>query len=208
MNPIRVRFLTHVGTVAYLRTYASYDEDTTSKCPTRGYHGRMTELARSRKVYDNDLGGSDDGHPVASYPATCDCGYVFSEDAHRRILLRRLFITAKNEEVPWENLQPGDLFFINMDHGDEHYCHGRWTNCDGNHLYCVLPGGHRWDINGRASNCTMKDDTLHRCWVCHGDPASGNIHVDKNGLTCRAGAGSIMVPEFHGFLKNGMLVSC
>lgn len=220
MNPIHARFLTHVGTVAYLRSYASSDDYKTRPCPTHGYHDAMTELSRSHVTYDDELGGRDESHPIESYPTLCDCGYVFGKDTRRHILRRRLLITAQGEEVPWENLQPGDLFYLNIDRGDEHYCHGRWTNCDGNHLHCVLPGGHHWDIDSRASNCTMKEDTVHRCWVRHGDPSrmlpvgpngimrNGVIHVDKNGLTCRAGAGSIVVPAFHGFLHHGMLKDC
>lgn len=215
MTPIHARLLTHVGTVAYLRAY-----ETADACPTHGYHNALRELARSREMYDQDLGGRDESHPTADYPVACDCGYVFLPGTRRHILRRRLFVTAQGEEVTWEALQAGDLFYLNMDRGEDHYCHGGWTNCDGNHLHCVLPGGHHWDIDGRASNCTMKEDTTHRCWVRHGNPAAmlpvgpegvrrnGVIHVDKNGATCHAGAGSIMVPEFHGFLHHGMLVSC
>jgi lambda family phage portal protein len=52
------------------------------------------------------------------------------------------------------------------------------------------PGG-TWDIDGRASNCTRPDDDTHRCWVRHGDPRTGVVHVDKDGDTCGAGSGSI-----------------
>lgn len=220
MTPIAARYLDQVGTVAYLRCYETGDVYSAGPCPTHGYHNRMVELARSRVIDDHELGGSDESYPPEAYPATCDCGYGFLPSARRHILRRRLFATAQNDEVTWEQLQPGDLFYLNIDRGEEHYCHGRWTNCDGNHLHCVLPGGHHWDIDGRASNCTMKEDTVHRCWVRHGDPTrrlpvgpdgawrNGVIHVDKNGLTCRAGAGSIAVPEFHGFLHHGMLKDC
>jgi hypothetical protein len=205
MTPIPARFLTHVGTVAYLRCYVTGED---CACPVKGYHDAMVELGRSRVVHDEYLGGMDASHPIESYPTTCACGYVFGDGTRRHILRRRLLVTAQGEEVTWEDVQPGDLFFLNTDCDKDHYCHGGWSNCDGKHLHCVLPGGHHWDIDGRASNCTMREDTTHRCWVRHGDPEHGIIHVDKNGLTCRAGAGSIVVPEFHGFLHNNMLVSC
>jgi hypothetical protein len=70
----------------------------------------------------------------------------------------------------------------------------------------VLPNGHIWDVDGRASNCDMKEDRTHRCWVRHGDPP--NVHVDKNGHTCHAGAGSILSGNYHGFLHNGELTNC
>lgn len=82
------------------------------------------------------------------------------------------------------------------------------TGPDGRYLICVMPGGHHWHIDGRASNCTMKDDEAHRCWVRHGRPEDGSLHVDKNGLTCQAGAGSIALPNWHGFLHGGALRQC
>ena len=68
---------------------------------------------------------------------------------------------------------------------------------------CKLPNGREWDIDSRCSNCTLPDDRIHRCWVRHGEPP--NIHVDKNGHTCSAGAGSILAGDYHGFLHNGEL---
>lgn len=75
---------------------------------------------------------------------------------------------------------------------------------DGRHLVCVTPAGH-WRIDSRASNCTMIDDDEHRCWIRHGSPEAGDLHVDKNGKTCAAGAGSIQMGSWHGFLHNGVL---
>jgi hypothetical protein len=39
--------------------------------------------------------------------------------------------------------------------------------------------------------------------VRHGRPEDGTLHVDKNGVTCASGGGSIMMADFHGFLHNG-----
>lgn len=47
----------------------------------------------------------------------------------------------------------------------------------------------------------MPDDAEHRCWIRHGEPPL--ITVDKNGLTCAAGAGSIQCRDYHGFLRDG-----
>jgi len=70
---------------------------------------------------------------------------------------------------------------------------------------CVLTPGGIWRIDSRASNCTMPYDYTHRCWVRHGEPP--NITVDKVGVTCQAGAGSILIGGWHGFLRNGELVT-
>lgn len=79
---------------------------------------------------------------------------------------------------------------------------------DGRSLMCVLPDGHVWGIDGRANNCTLPDDKEHRCWVRHGRPEDGTLHVDKAGLTCAAGAGSIATSKYHGFLHHGVLRDC
>lgn len=77
-------------------------------------------------------------------------------------------------------------------------------NTDGRILVVRLPNGNDWIIDSRANNCTLPADDNHRCWVRHGEPP--NITVDKNGLTCAAGAGSIQSGNYHGFLRNGELV--
>lgn len=74
---------------------------------------------------------------------------------------------------------------------------------DGRVLGVQTPGGH-WIIDSRCSNCTKKDDNVHSCWVRHGTPP--NITVDKNGVTCSAGGGSIQCGSYHGFLRNGELI--
>lgn len=77
---------------------------------------------------------------------------------------------------------------------------------DGMTLMVRCPDGHDWMVDSRARNCTMPDDSEHRCWVRHGDPRECRVTVDKDGLTCAAGAGSIDTGAWHGFLQNGQLV--
>ncbi len=76
-----------------------------------------------------------------------------------------------------------------------------WDNQTTPPLIVTTPSGGDWNIDSRASNCTMPNDRLHRCWVRHGDPP--NVTVDKAGHTCGAGAGSIISRDYHGFLRNG-----
>lgn len=106
-------------------------------------------------------------------------------------------------DTPSGRLEPGCLFW--SDHSGVHACFARWTNCDGRHLHAVLPNGRHWDIDSRARNCGSPDDGEHRCWVRHGEPP--NVHVDKAGLTCSAGAGSIAVDGYHGFLHHGVFTA-
>lgn len=80
--------------------------------------------------------------------------------------------------------------------------HPSYTFADGPALWVQTPGG-GWCIDSRASNCTMPYDYDHRCWVRHGEPPA--ITVDKAGVTCQAGAGSIQCGSYHGFLRDGAL---
>lgn len=97
-------------------------------------------------------------------------------------------------------LPAGTMFYM-------HFAGGQCSNhnlpcCT--HLMVVTPDGHWWDIDSRAGNCTKPEDKYHHCWVRHGKPP--DITVDKNGITCDAGAGSIQTPKWHGFLRGGYLV--
>ena len=78
---------------------------------------------------------------------------------------------------------------------------------DGICLCVCLPNSSTWMVDSRASNCTMPDDNAHKCWCRHGDPRTEPhlLTVDKNGVTCAAGAGSIQADDYHGFLTNGQL---
>lgn len=76
---------------------------------------------------------------------------------------------------------------------------------NGPHLIVICPNGGTWNVDSRASNCTMPYDYEHRCWIRHGIPP--NVTVDKNGNTCQAGAGSIKCGDYHGFLRNGVLTA-
>lgn len=86
---------------------------------------------------------------------------------------------------------------------------------DGKSIVCVVPYKRDgtlndttwWHIDSRANNCTMPEDKEHRCWCRHGTVGE-TVHVDKVGNTCAAGAGSIGVPGFHGFLHHGVLRDC
>jgi hypothetical protein len=81
-----------------------------------------------------------------------------------------------------------------------------WDNLREPPLHVHTPGGD-WNIDSRASNCTLPKDRTHRCWVRTGEPP--NVNVSKGGPgahTCGAGAGSIRAGDYHGFLRNGYLV--
>lgn len=209
---IQTRYIEHVGTIAYLRIY--WREQV--PCPNGSYHNAQREIARSNILFDNKLEGEVSDHiEDPRWPLQCEwCGKLVppknSGDnlsyLNYQVFRQKLYNNQSGKP------EPGDLFFLDykaMREDHPHHCHSAWTNCDGKHLQCILPNGEQWDIDSRASNCTKPEDRTHRCWVRHGDPTKGEvIHVDKNGNTCNAGAGSIIVDGWHGFLHQGILRKC
>lgn len=117
-----------------------------------------------------------------------------------QVFHKRLYNTASGSP------EPGDMYWAPWYHGNGLCLY--WDNCTDprGHLIVVLPNGREWDVDSRAGNCDMQSDRTHRCWVRHGEPP--NVHVDKGGHTCHAGAGSILVGNYHGFLHHGQLTEC
>lgn len=111
-------------------------------------------------------------------------------------LYRRL---DTGEEMGWYEAPAGAQMYVD---------YGTPNGPDGKSLAVKLPGNHTWHVDSMCSNCDMKDDKVHRCWIRHGDPRQCNVTVDKQGNTCKAGAGSILIDKWHGFLTNGELIQC
>lgn len=198
---IPTRFLTHVGFILYQRIYW------TGECKGRDYHNAMSVGARVYIDQDTEYSADPRDYPDG-WPTHCDkCGLeIPAQTAPHQILKRDLYQAPDGGEFTTDTAEPGDLLYVECWKGYGESCPYSWTNCAGYHLYCVLPTGRHWVIDSRAQNCTMPQDKEHRCWVRHGDPENGDVvHVDKLGHTCGAGAGSIAVEGYHGFLHNGSL---
>lgn len=175
------------------------------------YHNGMFLLGD----FDEPLPGPDDYEvernpkPAADdprWPATCDKdGFRFDDSDERQLFSLRLWADASGRLFTLrEDTPPGAMWFAWWYRHDGKCGFHPNGDCDPRgHLIVRLPGGWDWDIDSRASNCTKPDDFTHRCWVRHGEPPS--ITVDKNGVTCGAGAGSILAGNYHGFLRNGEL---
>jgi hypothetical protein len=132
-------------------------------------------------------------HDDPRWPRICKCGRPFSPDDPWQEWSERLYQRADTGRLLTLREAPDGAMW------DAWWM--PWKGPDGRSLMVKCPGGHEWSVDSRASNCTMRDDNEHRCWVRHGEPPV--ITVDKNGLTCQAGAGSILTGNYHGFLRNG-----
>lgn len=171
----------------------------------------MVELANEREVTDQ----------VRSWCHVAGCRRKHvDEDGRRRHAIAQPWTDTRYDvvrvdtgelvaEAVWSLSMcriPGAMFWWKVqDKAADERQRGAHQFASGPQLTVILPGGHPWNIDGRASNCTLPEDFEHRCWVRHGEPPA--ITVDKDGLTCAAGAGSIQVDGWHGFLRNGELVA-
>lgn len=195
-----------------LRRYTSYRDPDLPTCPRDGgrwntSHGAMLILGRHPATMipeaegwvtmaidnrDSQISWPPDDDP--RWPTHCECGFAFRDsDPHQRwtdMLYRRddtgetTTLRAAPDGAMWDAVW------------------SPWKGPDGRSLVVKCPGGSEWMIDGRATNCTLPNDTVHRCWIRHGEPP--RITVDKNGVTCSAGAGSIQIGNYHGFLRDGV----
>lgn len=180
----------------YKISYRAYVSSDKCKCSNEyGYHN-YSELIEYIEA---------DEFPVTKpmeYDETkinkCSCGYEFKKGDTFQRFVERVYVDKDGKEYLHREFPVGAMFYSD-------WLNDIFPGPDGRCLTVITPGG-EWNIDGRASNCTMPEDKIHRCWVRHGTPP--NITVDKNGNTCRAGAGSIAQKNYHGFLRNGFLTNC
>lgn len=150
-------------------------------------------------------------HDDPRWPSRCEaCGEPLPATSIYQVNARKLFRAPDGALLTLRDAPAGAMW-------NAEWFPDSWKLEDGICLVVRLPNGNEWLVDGQASNCTMRDDwPRHRCWVRHGDPRdpqgerSGvKLHVDKKGVTCAAGAGSIGSGKgpsyYHGFLHHGEL---
>lgn len=218
MAPIKCFLVeeTGVGEVSLRRfTFTKNGE-----CPGRKWgHDASIVIGEQEMKYREDgtiVAPKDVDREDPRWPVKCEhCDYVFQPDDEWQTNIRAFF-ESKDPDIPWHGTQwtmpPGAMWYPSWLQPRHNYTDSvnpsnhpkRWqTGPDGKCLMVNTPGGD-WIIDSRAVNCTMPEDNEHRCWVRHGEPP--NITVDKNGLTCGAGGGSIQCGDYHGYLRDGWLV--
>lgn len=133
------------------------------------------------------------------WPASCAaCSYEFRQEDYCQVFDDPIYRAANGTQHSVRNPPVGALWFVD-------YMGRNFQGPDGRTLMAMTPGG-VWCIDSQASNCTNPTDRgpygqAHRCWIRHG--TAPKITVDKKGHTCKAGAGSIKMPNYHGFLRDG-----
>ncbi len=183
---MKATLATPIGTRFNLRIYWG------EGCSALGCHNATKHLGDTDILQDNSSFGVPENYKPEQWPNVCDkCGALVPNEN----INKQVFSSVKYD-TPSGELEPGNLFW-NTWYPDNMF----WDNHSWPHLMAILPNGYEWCIDSRASNCGMPDDRTHRCWVRHGEVP--NIHVDKNGNTCNAGAGSIWIEDYHGYLHNG-----
>lgn len=203
----------------FLRCFQSYRTGEDAG-PCAGYCNARIPLDEVEIEYDSredgtkfQRGYSAKDWPWDAFKTACDkCG-VEMPAPERQIFTDQIFVVKTGERAGQvfarREAPVGAIWEI------EHYRDiPDWQGPDGMAINVVLPGG-EWSPDGRANNCTKPGDTKHRCWVRHGDPRTGYVHVDKAGTaerpTCEAGAGSIWMNAptgFHGFVHRGYVTDC
>jgi len=182
-------------TIRRLRRYVLSSQE---KCPGPcGYHTASVPLdvVEGEDQTSGDLWPHDDSR----WPTACEgCGRAFTdEDAWQLDCNHEYRNVVSRETFSLRDAPPGAMW-------DASWMGDGWRGSDGICLIVMLPNGLQWTVDGRATNCTLPDDRVHKCWIRHGDPRTEAITVDKNGVTCAAGAGSIQAGDYHGFLTAGV----
>lgn len=192
----------------FLRRYT----EGTVVCPKNGHYHQArvcieTSVPKSSDMFPAEARYKDAlsvgdfwDHSDSRWPTACDCGYQFEPSDRWQLFPKQLYQRVdqpESEPITLDEAEPGALWRLPW---MEDY--KGFRGLDGQSWMCRTPDGD-WMIDGPASNCTMKGDVDHKCWCRHG--TAPDFHVDKNGHTCAAGAGSIQSGSYHGFLHRGYL---
>jgi hypothetical protein len=183
------------------RFYSSSDDKNICPLP-HGYHDAHVEIGQTLIETPSTTVPAHIDKTDPRWPTHCGCGYQFTDEDKWQHFMEPLYSRQDNHDIIYTlNEAPVGAIWRATWYEDMQ----SYLGPDGQCLVVKTPGGD-WVIDGRANNCTLPNDNIHKCWVRHGVPPM--ITVDKNGKTCGAGAGSILVGNYHGFLINGELVGC
>lgn len=168
-----------------LRRYSSSTKDgEDSKCSgPMSYHNASVDIGViDWEEADGGLMSDDWDHEDSRWPTHCGCGYEFTEDDKWQHARHRLHERSDGGEPVTTHKAPVGAMW------DAHWLPSNRTGPDGIALVVRTPDGD-WQIDGPSSNGGS------------GWARSGEIpHV-----TARP---SILMPNYHGWLTNGVLIEC
>lgn len=161
------------------------------------YHNALSGLVAEAEDDPEKPGVCGTGPPQVDradprWPARCACGYAFEDADGWQVFAQRLLKRTDNGDIlTWEDAPAGAMY-------DAPWYHGWMQGDDGRSLMVKLPGGSDWLIDGRANNCSCKGERTsgHHCWIRMGEPPKVTASP------------SILVPNYHGWLRDGVLVPC
>lgn len=197
----------------WLRRFSFSDK---RACPGNKYgcDGDMVEIGEFDILYTKDGFIESRNHLIPEsdprWPKTCKhCGRAFDDKDQWQVHGKQIYVRPDTgERYTLRDAPPGacwDAWWIHHGERGDRKGSGWSIGPDGRSLVVKCPDGHEWMVDSRCSNCTRPDDNDHYCWVRTGRPEDGTLHVDKQGNTCSAGAGSIQTGKWHGFLHRGVL---
>jgi hypothetical protein len=169
------------------------------------YHNAEVFVDRIEMSEDRTLPRDSDlpeDHPA--WPTHCACGHAFVKEDRQTFIDTVYRRIDTGEEMTLRDAKPGAIWNAFW-----------WPNPgtrDGLYLVARCPNGSDWMIDSRASNCTMPDDDTHKCWIRRGPPSCLTVEKaitigSSASTTCGAGAGSIQVGDYHGFLTGGIFTA-
>jgi hypothetical protein len=182
-----------------LRRYSS-----AGSCPLMpgeySYHNSQIDMPAGPD--DGEWGNSPLAKWLDRFPQKCECGFKYTDNnSNRQLFSENQYICSEKagEIFSIRDAPAGAIWRVPWYEDIKDMC-----GTDGKSYICMTPGG-QWCIDSRAKNCGLPNDSNHKCWVRHGEAPV--FTVDKRGVTCNAGAGSIQAGNYHGFLINGFLVT-
>lgn len=167
-------------------------------CPKTPYGCRASVVVFEGEVPDPHTTKVD---PTPEHPTQCaECGQSLTGNCYRDV--QKLYEGCPDgKRYTLHDAPPGAMW-------DAHWMSEFFKGPDGKCLVVKCPNGREWMIDGPASNCTMPEDRVHRCWTRGGSPEAGTVDVGKHyGPTCTAGGGSIQAGDYHGFLRYGEFIT-
>lgn len=165
-----------------LRRFAS-----NSKCPGKAYHNRMVQLDAVHLPAGETISEPNDfprDHWL--WPSHCECGYAFTEQDTWQVFPERLYERSDTGAyITLLDAEPGAMWYADwMIHEGSRY----FVGPDGHCLVVKLPDCCDWVVDGPSTNG-------------NGWTRSGEVpNVTANP--------SIQTENYHGWLRNGELISC